>query len=99
MNKIVEGIFINVLHCKILKSLGLRASLKFFKYLVIGGLLPLFYLFLHKSSIQYLFLNVPTTRRVPYGPHGFRSVEGLLCDAEPKFELGPALQQSYALLS
>jgi hypothetical protein len=39
-----------------------------------------------------------TTRRVPsYFPHGFRSVEGLLWGAEPRFELGPALQQGEAL--
>ncbi len=31
-------------------------------------------------------------------PHGFRSVKGLLWGAEPRFELGPALQQGDALL-
>jgi hypothetical protein len=40
-----------------------------------------------------------TTRRVPSCcPHGFRSVEGLLWGAEPRFELGPALQQADDLL-
>jgi hypothetical protein len=33
------------------------------------------------------------------GTHCFRSVESLLWGAEPRFELGPALQQAYALLS
>ncbi len=32
-------------------------------------------------------------------PHSFRSVEGLLWGAEPRFELGPALQQADVLLS
>ncbi len=31
-------------------------------------------------------------------PHGFRSVEGLLWGAEPRYELGPALQQADAIL-
>ncbi len=32
-------------------------------------------------------------------PHCFRSVDGLLWGAEPRFELGPSLQQADALLS
>jgi hypothetical protein len=32
-------------------------------------------------------------------PHGFRSVGGLLWGTEPRFELGPALQQADVLLS
>jgi hypothetical protein len=40
-----------------------------------------------------------TTPRVPpCCPHFFRSVEGLLWGAEPRFELGPALRQADALL-
>jgi hypothetical protein len=38
-----------------------------------------------------------TTRRVTSCcPHGFRSVEGLLWGAEPRFELWPAFQQADA---
>ncbi len=34
-----------------------------------------------------------------WSPHCFRSVEGLLWGAEPRFELGPAIQQADELLS
>jgi hypothetical protein len=62
-------------------------------------MLPLFfYLFLHYSSRHTMVIY--TTRRVPSCcPHGFRSVEGLLWGAQPRFELGPAVQQADVLLS
>jgi hypothetical protein len=57
----------------------------------------LFYLFLHKSSRHTMFIY-PTPRIPSCCPHGYRSVEGLLWGAEPRLELGPALQQADALL-
>jgi hypothetical protein len=51
-----------------------------------------FYLFLHLSSRHTIFIY--TTRRVPLLLYSL-----LLWDAEPRFELGPAVQQAGALLS
>jgi hypothetical protein len=51
------------------------------------------------TDIQCLYIG--TICRVPVPSccrHGFCSVEGLLWGAEPRFELGPALQQADALL-
>jgi hypothetical protein len=55
----------------------------------------LFYFYIIRAEIQYFYIYY--TRRVPpCCPHGFRSVEGLLWGAEPRFELWPALQQADA---
>ncbi len=63
-------------------------------------MLPLFLFIFTLFEQTYNGYIYGTTRRVPSCcPHGFRSVEGLLWGAEPKFELGPAVQQADALLS
>ncbi len=57
-----------------------------------------FYLFyINQADIQDLYILL-----VEYHscfPHCIRSVEGLLWGVEPRFELGPAVQQADALLS
>jgi hypothetical protein len=51
------------------------------------------YFYINRVDIQCF---IYTTPRVPSCcPHGFRSAEGLLWGAEPRFELGPAVQQVY----
>ncbi len=56
------------------------------------------YFYINRADIQYF---IYTTRRAPLLLSSllFRSVEGLLWGAEPRFELGPAVQQAGALLS
>ncbi len=70
-------------------------------FLRFGGTMPLFlfiYFYINRADIQYFFIY--TTGRVPSCyPHCFCSVEGLLWGPEPRFELGPAVQQADALLS
>ncbi len=55
------------------------------------------YFYINRANIQYLYKLL-----IEYHscyPHCFRSVKSLLWGAEPRFELGPALQQADALLS
>jgi hypothetical protein len=58
-------------------------------------MLPLFY------YIEYIFfyLYILIVQCHSCCPQGFRSVEGLLWGAEPRFELGPPIQHADALLS
>jgi hypothetical protein len=62
-------------------------------------MLPLLLLFFYINRADIHCLHTYTTRRVPVPscyPHGFRSVAP---SSEPRFQLGPALQQADALLS
>jgi hypothetical protein len=57
------------------------------------------YFDIYRAYIQY-FLYIILVECHSWSPHCFRSVEGLLVwGAEPRFELGPAIQQADALLS
>jgi hypothetical protein len=62
-------------------------------------MLPLFLFMFTLFEQTYNTVFIYTTRRVPSCPHGFRSVEGLLWGAEPRFELRPAVQEADALLT
>jgi hypothetical protein len=64
-----------------------------------GGTLPLFlFIFtLIEQTYNILYILLVSTTLVVL--IAFRSVEGLLWGAEPRFELGPAVQQAGALLS
>ncbi len=64
-----------------------------------GGTLPLFliYFYINRAVIQYLYILLVGNHSCY--PHCIRSVEGLLWGAEPRFELGPAVQQADALQS
>ncbi len=55
------------------------------------------YYTLMKHTYNILYMQFVECRY--YFLHSFRSVEGLPWDAEPRFELGPALQQADAQLS
>jgi hypothetical protein len=44
--------------------------------------------------MQYFYIYYSSS--IPCGPHAFRSVEGLLWGAEPRFELWPALLKADA---
>ncbi len=73
----------------------------FFFFERFGGTLPLFWyiFYINRAYIQYFIYD---TRRVPLlfsSFFCFCSVEGHLWGAEPRFELGPAVQQADALLS
>ncbi len=54
------------------------------------------YSYINRADIQYIYFSLSTTLVVLIA---FRSIEGLLWVAEPKFEPGPAVQQAGALLS
>jgi hypothetical protein len=57
-------------------------------------MLQLFFILFIFTLIEqtYNVYTYSTTCRVPSCcPHGFRSVEGLLWGAEPRFELGPTI--------
>ncbi len=57
-----------------------------------------FYLFyINRADIQYLYILLGEYHSCYL--HCFRSVEGLLWGAEPRFELATAVQQADALLS
>jgi hypothetical protein len=58
-----------------------------------------FYLFyINRADIQFFKYILLVEYHSCY-PRSFRSVEGLLWGAEPRFELGPAVQQAGVLLS
>jgi hypothetical protein len=60
-------------------------------------MLPVF-LFINFTLIEHtVHLYIVLVEYHSCCPHGFRSVESLLGGAEPRFELGPALQQAAAL--
>jgi hypothetical protein len=63
-----------------------------------GGKLPLFLIYFTLSEHTYNIYIYNSSRTASCCLHRFRSVEGLLWGAEPRFELGPALQQADALL-
>jgi hypothetical protein len=64
-----------------------------------GGKLPLFFIYyLSLSEHTYNICIYNSSRTASCCLHRFRSVEGLLWGAEPRFKLGPALQQADALL-
>jgi hypothetical protein len=63
-------------------------------------MLPLFFIYLFITLFEQIYNIYIYCSWVPSCcPHGFRSVEGVLWVAEPRFELGPAFQQADALLS
>jgi hypothetical protein len=70
----------------------------FFFFKVWGHAATLFiYFYIYRAYIQYfIYYSYSTTLDVLTA---FRSVEGLLWGAEPRFELGPAVQQADELLS
>ncbi len=69
-------------------------------YVVAGTLLVfLFILFIFYINRAYNILYVILVECRSCSPHCFRSVEGQQWGAEPRFELGPAVQQADALLS
>ncbi len=55
------------------------------------------YFYINRADIQYFYILLGENHSCYL--HCFRSVEGLLWGAEPRFELGPAVQQADALLS
>ncbi len=63
------------------------------QYFFVGGMLPFFFKLFHinRAYIQYFY--IVDCRSC------FRSAEGFLWGAEPRYELGPASQQADALLS
>ncbi len=65
-----------------------------------GSTLPFFfiYFYINRADIQYLY-KLLVEYRYHSCSHCFRSVQGLVWGAEPRFEFGPALQQADALLS
>ncbi len=62
-------------------------------------MLPLFLFIFTLTEHIYNILSIILVECHSLSPHCFRSVEGLLWGAEPRFELGPAIQQADALLS
>ncbi len=58
-----------------------------------------FYLFFTLTEYTYNILYIILVECRSCSPHCFRSVEGHLWGAEPRFELGPAVQQADSLLS
>ncbi len=53
------------------------------------------FFYIHFTLIEHTNNNyIYTTRAALVFPHSFRLVAGLLWGAEPRFELGPALQQA-----
>ncbi len=57
-----------------------------------------FFIYFTLSEHTYNIYIYNSSRTASCNLHRFRSVEGLLRGAEPRFELGPALQQADALL-
>ncbi len=68
----------------------------FFKGLVASCHSFFFYFTLSEHTYNIYIYNSSRTRSCCL--HRFRSLEGLLWGAEPRFELGPALQQADVLL-
>jgi hypothetical protein len=64
-----------------------------------GGMLPFFLFIFAFTEHTYNILYIILVEYHSWSLHCFRSVEGLLWGAEPRFELGPAKQQADALLS
>ncbi len=59
------------------------------------GKLPLFFTYFTLSEHTYNIYLYNSSRTTSCCLHRFRSVEGLLWGAEPRFELGPAFQQFF----
>jgi hypothetical protein len=71
----------------------------FFSFFIerFGDKLPLFFFILGEHTYTiYIYNSLRTASCCCL--HRFRSVENILWGAEPRFELGPALQQADALL-
>jgi hypothetical protein len=78
------------------RTKSLQQLREFLKKLKFGGILPLF-LFIYFTLIGHTYRNFvycATRREQSWSPDCIRSVEDLLWGAEPKFELGPGLQQA-----
>ncbi len=82
------------LFCFVSRLLGLLFS--FFFVWWQAATLFIYYLSLSEHTYNIYIYN--SSRTASCCLHSFRSVEGLLWGAEPRFELGPALQQADALL-
>jgi hypothetical protein len=50
--------------------------------------------YINRAYIPYVIQYIILVERHSLYPHSFRSVEGLLWGAEPRFELGPAIEQA-----
>jgi hypothetical protein len=59
--------------------------------------LLIYFFYINRAVIQYLYILL--IENPSWYPHCIRSVEGLLWGAEPRFKLGPAVQQANALQS
>jgi hypothetical protein len=86
---------LDLIHKKMFKHILSMLSTRWKRFC---GKLPLFFIYFTLSEHTYNIYIYNSSRTASCCLHRFRSVEGLLWGAEPRYELGPALQQADALL-